>query len=123
MDLEVVEKMLYQKIVQAKIKRKATISYNLLTSIIDLIDKLHKYNEMQNMYDNMYKSNVEMASQIKQLKDDLRKANELRSKTRVGKLEQKHKSALRYLRKATWIDTKERNDLESILEEDYDRPN
>ena len=119
MDLETIEKILHAKLPQVKLKGKTSMTYNLYLGILDQMDKLHKYNELQAMYDNMYKSNVEMAGQIKDLKEQLRKANELRSKTKVGLMEKQIKSALKYLDKAVWIDTKERNELQAILGEKY----
>ena len=119
MDLETIEKVLHAKLPQVRLKGKTTMTYNLYLGILDQIDKLHKYNELQAMYDNMYKSNVEMAGQIKDLKEQLRKSNELRSKTKVGLMEKQIKSALKYLDKAVWIDTKERNELKEILGEKY----
>ena len=119
MDLETIEKVLHAKLPQVRLKGKTSMTYNLYLGILDQIDKLHKYNELQAMYDNMYKSNVEMAGQIKDLKEQLRKANELRSKTKVGLMEKQIKSALKYLDKAVWIDTKERNELQAILGEKY----
>ena len=120
MDLEIVEKMLYQKTTKARIKGKTTITYNLLLGILNQIEKLHKYNDMQVLYDSMYKSNIEMVEQIRDLKDQLRIANEKRAKAKIGKLEQKHERALKYIRKAVWLDNKEKNDLEEILREKYD---
>ena len=119
MDLETIEKVLHAKLPQVRLKGKTSMTYNLYLGILDQIDKLHKYNELQAIYDNMYKSNVEMAGQIKELKEQLRKANELRSKTKVGLMEKQIKSALKYLDKAVWIDTKERNELQAILGEKY----
>ena len=119
MDLETIEKVLHAKLPQVKLKGKTSMTYNLYLGILDQIDKLHKYNELQAIYDNMYKSNVEMAGQIKDLKEQLRKANELRSKTKIGLMEKQIKSALKYLDKAVWIDTKERNELQAILGEKY----
>ena len=119
MDLETIEKVLHAKLPQVRLKGKASMTYNLYLGILDQIDKLHKYNELQAIYDSMYKSNVEMAGQIKDLKEQLRKANELRSKTKVGLMEKQIKSALKYLDKAVWIDTKERNELKEILGEKY----
>lgn len=120
MDLETIEKILHAKLTQVRLKGKTTMTYNLYLGILDQIEKVHKFNELQNIYDNMYKSNVEMAGQIKDLKEQLRKSNELRSKTKVGLMEKQIKSALKYLDKATWMDTRERNDLQAILEEKYD---
>lgn len=119
MDLETIEKILHAKLPQVRLKGKTSMTYNLYLGILDQIDKLHKYNELQAIYDNMYKSNVEMAGQIKDLKEQLRKANELRSKTKIGLMEKQIKSALKYLDKAVWIDTKERNELQAILGEKY----
>ena len=119
MELETIEKVLHAKLPQVRLKGKTSMTYNLYLGILDQIDKLHKYNEIQAMYDNMYKSNVEMAGQIKDLKEQLRKSNELRSKTKVGLMEKQIKSALKYLDKAVWIDTKERNELKEILGEKY----
>ena len=119
MDLETIEKILHAKLPQVRLKGKTSMTYNLYLGILDQMDKLHKYNELQAMYDNMYKSNVEMAGQIKDLKEQLRKSNELRSKTKVGLMEKQIKSALKYLDKAVWIDTKERNELKEILGEKY----
>lgn len=119
MDLEIVEKMLYEKTTKARIKGKTTITYNLLLGILNQIEKLHRYNDMQVLYDSMYKSNIEMAEQIRDLKDQLRIATELRSKTKVGLMEKQIKSALKYLDKAVWIDTKEKNELKEILGEKY----
>jgi len=119
MDLETIEKVLHAKLPQVRLKGKTSMTYNLYLGILDQIDKLHKYNELQAIYDSMYKSNVEMAGQIKDLKEQLRKANELRSKTKVGLMEKQIKSALKYLDKAVWIDTKERNELKEILGEKY----
>ena len=79
MDLETIEKILHAKLPQVKLKGKTSMTYNLYLGILDQMDKLHKYNELQAMYDNMYKSNVEMAGQIKDLKEQLRKSNELNS--------------------------------------------
>lgn len=119
MDLETIEKVLHAKLPQVRLKGKTSMTYNLYLGILDQMDKLHKYNELQAMYDSMYKSNVEMAGQIKDLKEQLRKSNELRSKTKVGLMEKQIKSALKYLDKAVWIDTKERNELKEILGEKY----
>ena len=119
MDLETIEKVLHAKLPQVRLKGKTSMTYNLYLGILDQIDKLHKYNELQAIYDSMYKSNVEMAGQIKDLKEQLRKSNELRSKTKVGLMEKQIKSALKYLDKAVWIDTKERNELKEILGEKY----
>ena len=119
MDLETIEKVLHAKLPQVRLKGKTSMTYNLYLGILDQMDKLHKYNELQAMYDNMYKSNVEMAGQIKDLKEQLRKSNELRSKTKVGLMEKQIKSAIKYLDKAVWIDTKERNELQAILGEKY----
>ena len=119
MDLETIEKVLHAKLPQVRLKGKTSMTYNLYLGILDQLEKVHKYNDLQNIYDNMYKSNVEMAGQIKELKEQLRKANELRSKTKVGLMEKQIKSALKYLDKAVWIDTKERNELQAILGEKY----
>ena len=119
MDLETIEKILHAKLPQVKLKGKTSMTYNLYLGILDQLEKVHKYNDLQNIYDNMYKSNVEMAGQIKELKEQLRKANELRSKTKIGLMEKQIKSALKYLDKAVWIDTKERNELQAILGEKY----
>ena len=119
MDLETIEKVLHSKLPQVRLKGKTTMTYNLYLGILEQIEKLHKYNEIQAMYDSMYKSNVEMAGQIKDLKEQLRKATEKRSKTKVGLMEKQIKSALKYLDKAVWMDTKERNELQAILEEKY----
>ena len=119
MDLETIEKVLHAKLPQVKLKGKTSMTYNLYLGILDQLEKVHKYNDLQNIYDNMYKSNVEMAGQIKELKEQLRKATELRSKTKVGLMEKQIKSALKYLDKAVWIDTKERNELQEILGEKY----
>lgn len=120
MDLETIEKVLHAKLPQVRLKGKTTMTYNLYLGILDQIEKVHKFNELQNIYDNMYKSNVEMAGQIKDLKEQLRKANLIRSKTKIGLMEKQIKSALKYLDKAVWMDTKERNELQAILEEKYD---
>lgn len=120
MDLETIEKVLHAKLPQVRLKGKTTMTYNLYLGILVQIEKLHKYNELHAMYDSMYKSNVEMAGQIKDLKEQLRKSNELRSKTKIGLMEKQIKSALKYLDKAVWMDTKERNELQAILEEKYD---
>ena len=119
MDLETIEKVLHAKLPQVRLKGKTSMTYNLYLGILDQIDKLHKYNEIQAMYDSMYKSNVEMAGQIKDLKEQLRIATEKRNKTKIGLMEKQIKSALKYLDKAVWIDTKERNELQAILEEKY----
>ena len=119
MDLETIEKVLHAKLPQVRLKGKTSMTYNLYLGILDQMEKVHKYNDLQNIYDNMYKSNVEMAGQIKDLKEQLRKSNELRSKTKVGLMEKQIKSALKYLDKAVWIDTKERNELQAILGEKY----
>ena len=119
MDLETIEKVLHAKLPQVRLKGKTSMTYNLYLGILDQIERVHKYNEIQAMYDSMYKSNVEMAGQIKDLKEQLRKSNELRSKTKVGLMEKQIKSALKYLDKAVWIDTKERNELKEILGEKY----
>ena len=119
MDLETIEKILHAKLPQVRLKGKTSMTYNLYLGILDQMDKLHKYNELQAMYDNMYKSNVEMAGQIKDLKEQLRVATEKRNKTKVGLMEKQIKSALKYLDKSVWIDTKERNELQAILGEKY----
>lgn len=119
MDLETIEKVLHAKLPQVRLKGKTSMTYNLYLGILDQMDKLHKYNEIQAMYDSMYKSNVEMAGQIKDLKEQLRIATEKRSKTKIGLMEKQIKSALKYLDKAVWIDTKERNELKAILGEKY----
>lgn len=120
MDLETIEKVLHAKLPQVRLKGKTSMTYNLYLGILEQLEKVHKYNDLQNIYDNMYKSNVEMAGQIKDLREQLRKSNELRSKTKIGLMEKQIKSALKYLKKATWMDTRERNDLQAILEEKYD---
>ena len=122
MDLENIEKVLHAKLPQVRLKGKTSMTYNLYLGILDQMDKLHKYNELQAMYDNMYKSNVEMAGQIKDLKEQLRVATEKRNKTKIGLMEKQIKSALRYLEKATWMDARERNVLINNLGEKYDRP-
>ena len=119
MDLETIEKILHAKLPQVKLKGKTSMTYNLYLGILDQLEKVHKYNDLQNIYDNMYKSNVEMAGQIKDLKEQLRVATEKRSKTKIGLMEKQIKSALKYLDKAVWIDTKERNELQAILGEKY----
>ena len=119
MDLENIEKILHAKLPQVRLKGKTSMTYNLYLGILDQIEKVHKYNELQAMYDNMYKSNVEMAGQIKDLKEQLRVATEKRNKTKIGLMEKQIKSALKYLDKAVWIDTKERNELQAILGEKY----
>ena len=119
MDLETIEKVLHAKLPQVKLKGKTSMTYNLYLGILDQMEKVHKYNEIQAMYDSMYKSNVEMAGQIKDLKEQLRVATEKRNKTKVGLMEKQIKSALKYLDKAVWIDTKERNELQAILGEKY----
>ena len=119
MDLETIEKVLHAKLPQVKLKGKTSMTYNLYLGILDQLEKVHKYNDLQNIYDNMYKSNVEMAGQIKDLKEQLRVATEKRSKTKIGLMEKQIKSALKYLDKAVWIDTKERNELQAILGEKY----
>ena len=119
MDLETIEKILHAKLPQVRLKGKTSMTYNLYLGILDQIDKLHKYNEIQAMYDSMYKSNVEMAGQIKDLKEQLRVATEKRNKTKIGLMEKQIKSALKYLDKSVWIDTKERNELQAILGEKY----
>lgn len=122
MDLKIIEKELYAKMNQVRIKGKTVISYNLYNGINEQLKKLHDYEEMKKSYENMYKSNVEMSDKLTQAKEELRKATEERSKTKVGLLEKQIKSALRYLEKATWMDARERNDLINILGEKYDRP-
>ena len=119
MDLETIEKVLHAKLPQVRLKGKTSMTYNLYLGILDQLERVHKYNEIQAMYDSMYKSNVEMAGQIKDLKEQLRKANELRKKKKIGLMEKQIKSALKYLDKAVWIDTKERNELKEILGEKY----
>ena len=119
MDLETIEKILHAKLPQVRLKGKTSMTYNLYLGILDQLEKVHKYNDLQNIYDNMYKSNVEMAGQIKDLKEQLRVATEKRSKTKIGLMEKQIKSALKYLDKAVWIDTKERNELQAILGEKY----
>ena len=119
MDLETIEKILHAKLPQVRLKGKTTMTYNLYLGILDQLERVHKYNDLQNIYDNMYKSNVEMAEQIKDLKEQLRKANLIRSKTKIGLMEKQIKSALKYLDKAVWIDTKEKNELQAILGEKY----
>ena len=119
MDLETIEKVLHAKLPQVKLKGKTSMTYNLYLGILDQLEKVHKYNDLQNIYDNMYKSNVEMAGQIKDLKEQLRVATEKRNKTKIGLMEKQIKSALKYLDKAVWIDTKERNELQAILGEKY----
>ena len=119
MNLETIEKILHAKLPQVRLKGKTSMTYNLYLGILDQMEKVHKYNELQAMYDNMYKSNVEMAGQIKDLKEQLRVATEKRNKTKIGLMEKQIKSALKYLDKAVWIDTKERNELQAILGEKY----
>lgn len=119
MDLETIEKVLHSKLPQVRLKGKTTMTYNLYLGILDQLVKVHKYNEIQAMYDSMYKSNVEMSGQIKDLKEQLRKANLIRSKTKIGLMEKQIKSALKYLDKAVWIDAKEKNELQAILGEKY----
>ena len=119
MDLETIEKVLHAKLPQVRLKGKTSMTYNLYLGILDQLERVHKYNEIQAMYDSMYKSNVEMAGQIKDLKEQLRVATEKRNKTKVGLMEKQIKSALKYLDKAVWIDTKERNELQAILGEKY----
>ena len=119
MDLETIEKILHAKLPQVRLKGKTSMTYNLYLGILDQIERVHKLNEIQAMYDSMYKSNVEMAGQIKDLKEQLRKTNEIRSKTKIGLMEKQIKSALKYLDKAVWIDTKEKNELKEILGEKY----
>ena len=120
MDLITIERELYSKLTRVRIKGKTSISYSLYNGITEQLKKLHNYEEMKKSYDNMYKSNVEMAGQIKDLKEQLRKSNLIRSKTKIGLMEKQIKSALKYLDKAVWMDTKERNELQAILEEKYD---
>ena len=122
MDLITIERELYSKLTRVRIKGKTTISYSLYNGITEQLKKLHNYEEMKKSYDNMYKSNVEMSDKLTQVREELRKATEERSKTKVGLLENQIKSALRYLEKATWMDVRERNDLINILGEKYDRP-
>lgn len=122
MDLKIIEKELYAKMNQVRIKGKTSISYNLYNGINEQLKRLHDYEEMKKSYENMYKSNIEMSDKLTQVREELRKATEERSKTKVGLLEKQIKSALRYLEKATWMDARERNDLLEILEEKYDRP-
>lgn len=121
MTLEIIEKMLYAKMNQARIKGKTVISYNLYNGIMEQLKKLHDYEEMKKSYNNMYKSNIEMSDKLTEVKEELRKATEERSKTKVGLMEKQIKSALKYLNKATWMDARERNDLLEILEEKYAR--
>ena len=122
MDLKIIEKELYAKMNQVRIKGKTSISYNLYNGINEQLKRLHDYEEMKKSYENMYKSNIEMSDKLTQVREELRKATEERSKTKVGLLENQIKSALRYLEKATWMDARERNDLINILGEKYDRP-
>lgn len=122
MDLITIEKELYAKMNRVRIKGKTTISYNLYNGINEQLKKLHNYEEMKKSYENMYKSNIEMSDKLTQVREELRKATEERSKTKVGLLEKQIKSALNYLNKATWMDARERNDLLEILEEKYARP-
>ena len=119
MDLETIEKILHAKLPQVRLKGKTSMTYNLYLGILDQIERVHKLNEIQAMYDSMYKSNVEMAGQIKDLKEQLRIATEKRNKTKIGLMEKQIKSALKYLDKAVWIDTKEKNELKEILGEKY----
>ena len=119
MDLETIEKVLHAKLPQVRLKGKTSMTYNLYLGILDQLERVHNYNELQAIYDNMYKSNVEMAGQIKDLKEQLRVATEKRNKTKVGLMEKQIKSALKYLDKSVWIDTKERNELQAILGEKY----
>lgn len=121
MDLKTIEKELYAKMNQVRIKGKTTISYNLYNGINEQLKKLHDYEEMKKSYDNMYKSNIEMSDKLTQVREELKKATEERSKTKVGLLEKQIKSALNYLDKATWMDAREKNDLINILGEKYDR--
>lgn len=65
MDLETIEKVLHAKLPQVRLKGKTSMTYNLYLGILDQLETVHKYNEIQAIYDNMYKSNVEMAEQIK----------------------------------------------------------
>ena len=122
MDLITIERELYSKLTRVRTKGKTSISYNLYNGITEQLKKLHDYEEMKKSYDNMYKSNIEMSDKLTQVREELRKATEERSKTKVGLLEKQIKSALRYLEKATWMDARERNDLINILGEKYDRP-
>ena len=123
MDLKIIEKELYAKMNQVRIKGKTVISYNLYNGINEQLKKLHNYEEMKKSYENMYKSNIEMSDKLTEIKEELRKATEERSKTKIGLMEKQIKSALKYLDKATWIDTREKNDLINILGEKYDRSN
>lgn len=123
MDLDNIERILCHKSAKAKIKGNTIITYNMLNDILEQLKKVHKLNEIQSIYDGMLKSNMEMADQIRDLKEQLRQATEQRAKSKIGILEAKNKSALKYLDKATWIDTKEKNDLINILGERYDRFN
>lgn len=120
MDLDNIERILCHKSTKAKIKGNTIITYNMLNDILEQLKKVHKLNEIQSIYDGMLKSNMEMADQIRDLKEQLRIATEQRAKSKIGILEAKNKSALKYLDKATWIDTKEKNDLINILGERYD---
>ena len=120
MDLDNIERILCHKSTKAKIKGNTIITYNMLNDILEQLKKVHKLNEIQSIYDGMLKSNMEMADQIRDLKEQLRTATEQRAKSKIGILEAKNKSALKYLDKATWIDTKEKNDLINILGERYD---
>lgn len=119
MDLKIIEKELYSKLTRVRIKGKTSISYNLYNGITEQLKKLHDYEEMKKSYDNMYKSNIEMSDKLTQVREELRKATEERSKTKVGLMEKQIKSALKYLDKAVWIDTKEKNELQAILGEKY----
>ena len=47
MDLETIEKILHAKLPQVRLKGKTSMTYNLYLGILDQIDKLHKYNELQ----------------------------------------------------------------------------
>ena len=123
MDLKIIEKELYAKMNQVRIKGKTVISYNLYNGINEQLKKLHNYEEMKKSYENMYKSNIEMSDKLTEINEQLRKANLIRSKTKIGLMEKQIKSALKYLDKATWIDTREKNDLINILGEKYDRSN
>ncbi len=121
MDLITIERELYSKLTRVRIKGKTSISYSLYNGITEQLKRLHNYEEMKKSYDSMYKSNIEMSDKLTQVREELRKATEERSKTKVGLLEKQIKSALRYLEKATWMDARERNDLLEILEEKYAR--
>lgn len=119
MELEIIEKVLHAKLPQVRLKGKTTMTYNLYVGIMDQLAKVHKYNEIQGLYDNLLQANIELSNQLKETKDELRKANELRAKTKIGTMEKQIKSALKYLDKSTWIDTKEKNELKEILGEKY----